>query len=118
MVSGLVDPDTFIVQRSFKNNNLKIVERKLGTKDMCVQMTAEGENCRKFHTYLQKFFNFRINIAVDLKNSELDDKMRKQFCLNDENILKLCQVGIDLQENCNEGLPKDIEWAIHKVRVK
>lgn len=73
-------------------------------------------SCR--HKYLQKKNHFEINVAADLKNSELDDKMRKQFCLNDENILKLCQVGIDLQENCNEGSPRDIEWAIHKVRMK
>lgn len=42
VVSGLVDPDMFVIQRSYRNNNLNILERKLGGKDSFVYMTAEG----------------------------------------------------------------------------
>lgn len=43
VVSGVVDPDMFIVQRSYRNNNLKVLERKLGDKDSFVHMTADGK---------------------------------------------------------------------------
>lgn len=42
VVSGTVDPDTFVVQRSYRTNNLNILERNLGGKDSCVFMTDNG----------------------------------------------------------------------------
>lgn len=33
----------FTVQRSYRNNNLTILEKKLGDKDSFVHMTTEGE---------------------------------------------------------------------------
>lgn len=40
-----------------------------------------------------------------------DDKLK--LCLSDENLLKLCEIGIFLEEIFNS--PRDIEWAIHMV---
>lgn len=92
MVSGTVDPDTFVVQRSYRNNNLKISERNLGGKDYVTIME---------------------NHAAGVNSSKIDEKLRNKFCLNDENLLKLCEIGIYL-EKCSRS-PRDIEWAVHKV---
>lgn len=42
VVSGTVDPDMFVVQRYYRNNNLKIIERNLGGKDSCISMDHTG----------------------------------------------------------------------------
>lgn len=41
-MSGAVDPDIFTIQRSYKDANFKILERKLGGKESFVHMAPEG----------------------------------------------------------------------------
>lgn len=86
-----MDPDTFIVHRSHKSNNLKVLERKLGDKQRLISMTN--------------------GIVGDFN---VDDDLRKEFCLNDVNLLELCLIGIFLEKNYES--PRDIEWAIVDVR--
>lgn len=56
---------------------------------------------------------FVFKFADDVNSSEVKDDLRKQLCLTDESLLKLCEIGIALQENY--GSQRDIEWAILKV---
>lgn len=42
VVNGTVDVDMFVVQRYYRNNNLKIVERNLGEKDSFISMDNAG----------------------------------------------------------------------------
>lgn len=42
VVSGSIDPDIFVVQRSYNNNNFKIIERTLGSKTHLIQMSSNG----------------------------------------------------------------------------
>lgn len=81
----------FTVQRSYDSKKLNILERKLGGKNQIFYMT-KGDG---------------INI------SEVSKKLKEKFCLSDENVLELCEIGIYLEERY--GSPRDIEWAIHKV---
>lgn len=52
---------------------------------------------------------------VESKVSEfpVSNEDRLKLCLSDENLLKICEIGIFLQEIYNS--PRDIEWAIHRV---
>lgn len=92
MVSGLVDPDVFIVHHSNANNNFSILERKLGGKSQFVHMTPEDIT----------------------STSDVPIGMQKKLCVSDVDLVKLCEIGILLQESY--GSPRDIEWAIYKVR--
>lgn len=114
VVSGTVDPDTFVVQRSYRNNNLKILERRLGEKDSFISMTNIGMISR---IDLKLSANFlKINslfFVAGVNNTKISEDLRGKFCLNDEHLLKLCEIGIYLEERY--ASPRDIEWAIHKV---
>ena len=48
-----------------------------------------------------------------MNTSKVNDDLRKQLCLTDENLLKLSEIGLYLQESY--GTPRDIEWAIFDV---
>lgn len=48
-----------------------------------------------------------------MNNSKISTELRNQLCLNDEHLLKLCEIGIYLEKRYQT--PRDIEWAIHKV---
>lgn len=92
VVSGTVDPDVFVVLRGLRNNNLTIVDRKMGDKATRIEMNATDH--------------------VDSADNDHID--RKKYCVNDEHLLALCQIGIYL-ENCYRSA-RDIEWALHNVR--
>lgn len=91
MVSGLVDPDIFIVHHSNANNNFSIFERKLGEKSHFVHMTPDDIT----------------------SSSSVPVELQKKLCVTDERLLELCEIGISLQGSY--GSPRDIEWAIYKV---
>lgn len=44
VVSGAVDPDTYIVYRKYKRNSLKLLEKNIGSKkhSLCMSTAAEG----------------------------------------------------------------------------
>lgn len=89
VVSGSADPDVFVINRSVRNNNLNIVQRKNGEKNNCVLVSDSG----------------------DVNTSEVDINKRNQLCLSDDELLKLSEIGIYLEQNFRS--PRDIEWAIH-----
>lgn len=91
VVSGSVDPDVFVVLRGLRNNNLTILERKLG--DKTTRMAMNGTD--------------RVISAA------VDHNERKNYCISDEHLLNLCQIGIYL-EQCYQSA-RDIEWAVHNV---
>lgn len=92
VVSGAVDPDMFIVRRSTENNNFTILERKLGGKNHSIYLTPQNS----------------------IKSVDVPNEMQKLFCLNDDCLLKLCEIGIFIQEKYGES-SRDIEWAIQNV---
>lgn len=91
-MSGSVDPDEFIVNRDLQNSNLTILERKMGDKATRIEMNGND----------------------DVTAATVDPNQRHKYCINDENLLSLCQIGIYL-EHCYKSA-RDIEWAVHKVR--
>lgn len=56
-----------------------------------------------------------MKFADDVNSSQVNDNLRIQLCLTDEQLLRLCEIGIHLQDNY--GSPRDIEWAILNVIV-
>lgn len=78
--------------RGLQNNDLTILERKMGDKATRVEMNATD--------------------CVD--SAHIDYSDRKKYCVDDEHLLALCQIGIYL-ENCYRSA-RDIEWAVHNVR--
>lgn len=74
-----------------RNNNLTILERKLG--DKATRMALNGTD--------------RIISAT------VDQNERKNYCISDEHLLSLCRIGIYL-EHCYQSA-RDIEWAVYNV---
>lgn len=89
MVSGKVDPDEFVVRRGLNGDNLSILDRKIGGKELRMEMNRKGETTVRYSMYYNK------------------------YCLNDEQILQLSRIGVYL-ERCYRS-PRDIEWAIYDV---
>lgn len=46
-------------------------------------------------------------------SSSVPVELQKKLCVSDVDLLKLCEIGIFLQDSY--GSPRDIEWAIYKV---
>lgn len=85
VVSGEVDPDNFVIQRSHRDDTLTIVERVCGQKGHKIQMT-EDNNVEK--------------VAVD----------GAEFCVSDQMVLKLTEIGVMLEKLYGNG--RDIEWGL------
>lgn len=86
----MVDPDVFVIQRSHKNNNFTVLERKLGDKQRLVAMTNDN-----------------------VKDMDIEEVKRKNFCLDETNLLKLCSIGAFLEKSYESA--RDIEWAVYNV---
>lgn len=91
MVSGSADPDVFIVRRGLKNNNLEFCDRKKGEKNSFVVVSDDG----------------------GVAETDAHRNQREQYSVNDQYLLKLCQIGIYLEKVY--GNARDIEWAIWNV---
>jgi pyruvate,water dikinase len=87
VVSGAVTPDDFVVDK----NSLKIIERRLATKK--VQYIRDPNTGKTVH----------VEVPADKQD---------QPCVNDEEILKLAQLGKHIEQYY--GKPQDIEWAIDR----
>lgn len=42
VVSGSIDPDVFVIQRSFNNKFFTILERSLGSKTHLIEISSNG----------------------------------------------------------------------------
>lgn len=85
VVSGELIPDTYIVEKE----NLKICEKKLGTK--------------------QKYVIFK---EVGIKEEETPYSKRCTYCLMDEEVVEIGRLAKVLEEHF--GAPQDAEWAIEE----
>lgn len=92
-MSGSADPDVFVVLQGLRNNNLTILERKMGEKAIQIEMSG-GDR---------------------VISTDIDHDARKKYCISDEHVLSLCQIGIYL-EHCYRSA-RDIEWAVHQNKI-
>lgn len=89
VVTREVDPDNYIVQRSYGDNHLKIVSRKIGTKKVKLQMGQSGRV-------------ERVAVGVGRKLS-----------LQDGVVVRLAEIGVILEKMFSS--PKEIEWGVKGV---
>ncbi len=97
VVQGAVNPDEFVVFKpTLKKNYKPIISKRLGSKTMKMIYNTEGNIPVK-------------NVAVDLTH-------RKQFCIDDNKILKLAKWAVIIEEYYTKKAktyrPMDIEWAV------
>jgi len=84
VVSGNTTPDRFVLEKQ----SLKIQEKKLGQKTRCVMAGSIG-----------------------VCEEEMPFEKVSNFCLNDEEVIKIGKLGKILEEHFN-NTPQDLEWAI------
>lgn len=77
-----------------ENNNFTILERKLGGKSVATRVTPKNT----------------------IKSVDVSNELKGLFCLNDELVLRLCEIGALIQGNSG-GSSRDIEWAVQNVML-
>ncbi|MCW4008494.1 MAG: phosphoenolpyruvate synthase [Candidatus Bathyarchaeota archaeon] len=87
VVSGVVNPDDFVVDK----NTLKIRERRIARKT--VQYVRDPETGKTVHL-------------------DVPEKKQKEPCISDEEVIKLAEIAKQIEKHY--GKPMDIEWAIDK----
>lgn len=97
IVQGAVSPDEYIVFKPLlKEGYNSIIEKKMGNKDI-MMIYGEGGDER-------------------VKTIPTEDKFRKRFCLNDENVIKLAKWVVIIEDYYSKirdkWTPMDVEWAI------
>lgn len=88
VVSGDVDPDTFLLKKSWEND-IQILEKNKGTKKKKLEVNDD-------------------DVLKEISNSV------DEFSLNDKQLLQLANVGVLLEDVF--GGPRDIEWGFYEVR--
>lgn len=88
VVSGKAEPDTFYVLRSYKDE-IELLGSKAGEKKLMIEM---DENL--------------------VKEIEVDEERKTQFCLTDETVIELGKLAIIMEKFF--GTPRDIEFAVTK----
>ncbi|XP_037037027.1 uncharacterized phosphotransferase YvkC-like [Bradysia coprophila] len=92
VVSGRVDPDSYIVER-MSNGELSIISRQIGNKTHFLHMNFDdGEN------------------VLEKKVSAAD---QSRCCLRDDQVLNLSKIGVLLEHLY--GNARDVEWAVYQV---
>ncbi|OAG27503.1 phosphoenolpyruvate synthase [Thermodesulfatator autotrophicus] len=90
VVQGAVNPDEFYVFKPTLKKRFKpILSKKLGSKEL---MMVYGKSKR-----------------CPVRNVKTPKELRQKFCLTDDEILKLAEWAIIIEEHY--GRPMDIEWA-------
>ncbi len=90
VVQGAVNPDEFYVFKpTLKQGYRPILSKKLGSKELRM-VYGKSPKC-------------------PVRNTKTPKKLRQQFCLSDDEILKLAEWAIIIEEHY--GRPMDIEWA-------
>jgi pyruvate,water dikinase len=90
VVQGAVNPDEFYVFKpTLKQGKKPIVGKRLGSKEIMMVYTSDQRRPTKI---------------VDTP-----DSMRKQFCVTDEEILKLSEWTVIIEDHYGKAM--DIEWA-------
>ncbi len=96
IVQGVINPDEFYVFKPRLSQNYKpIIQKTLGSKEIKMVYAMEGEGSTK-------------NIPVSLQE-------RSNFILGEEEIIRLAQWGVIIEEHYSKkagnSTPMDIEWA-------
>lgn len=97
IVQGQVNPDEFYVFKpTFRQGFKPIVQKKVGSKEI-------------------KMIYGRGDSKVLTRNVEVPEADRLRFCLSDEEVLKLAEYAIAIEDHYSvkygESRPMDIEWA-------
>ena len=97
IVQGQVNPDEFYVFKpTFRKGYRPIIQKKVGSKEIKM---IYGQGGSKILT----------------RNVEVPDADRLRFCINDDEVLKLAEYAIAIEdyysEKFGEPRPMDIEWA-------
>ncbi|MHA1669074.1 MAG: PEP/pyruvate-binding domain-containing protein [Promethearchaeota archaeon] len=90
IVSGRVSPDTFTIKRLRKRKGFKILNKKIGFKNLIVNPKSN---------------------EIGVEYNEVSDFESNRVSLSDHTIIKLVRIGIDL-EKAFQGNPQDVEWVI------
>jgi len=90
IVKGKVNPDEFIVHKpTLKIGFEPIIGKKLGSKETKLVYSVGG--------------------SASTQNVVVPQEDQKRFCISDEEVLKLSQWGMQIEEHYKK--PMDIEWA-------
>ncbi len=97
IVQGQVNPDEFYVFKpTFRQGFKPIVKKKVGSKEI-------------------KMIYGRGDSKVLTRNVEVPEADRLRFCISDEEVLKLAEYAIAIEDHYSgkygESRPMDIEWA-------
>jgi len=97
IVQGQVNPDEFYVFKpTFRKGYRPIVKKKVGSKEI-------------------KMIYGRGDSKVLTRNVEVPEADRLRFCISDEEVLKLAEYAIAIEDHYSgkygESRPMDIEWA-------
>ncbi|AEH60847.1 phosphoenolpyruvate synthase [Methanosalsum zhilinae DSM 4017] len=97
VVQGQVDPDEFYVFKpTFRDGYRPIIKKNLGKKSIKM-VYGKGES------------------KIVTRNVEVPETDRQVFCINDEEILKLADYAIAIEDHysnkAGKAQPMDIEWA-------
>ncbi|WP_024788028.1 phosphoenolpyruvate synthase [Lebetimonas sp. JH369] len=102
VVQGTINPDSFFVHKpTFKKGKKAVLKRKLGEKEkmMVFSKTLETANLAEQFT----------------KNLKTPIEKRRRFAINDEEVLKLADWAVKIEEHYSEVnnhyTPMDMEWA-------
>jgi pyruvate, water dikinase len=100
VVQGAVNPDEFMVFKpTLKGKHKPIISKRLGSKTMKMVYNTQGNIPVK-------------NVAVDLTH-------RKQFCIDDDQIIKLAKWAAIIEEYYTKKAktyrPMDMEWAVDGI---
>ncbi len=90
IVQGAVNPDEFYVHKpTLKKGYRSIISKKVGNKSIRMVYNPKGPE--------------------PVKNIKVPQKDRDQFCITDNEILKLAKWAVIIEEHYNK--PMDMEWA-------
>ncbi|TQD24379.1 phosphoenolpyruvate synthase [Methanolobus vulcani] len=97
VVQGLVNPDEFYVFKPTLKENFKpIIKKQKGSKDI-------------------KMIYGRGDSRVLTRNVEVPEADRKQYCINDDEVLQLAKFAVTIENHYSQKrgkhVPMDIEWA-------
>lgn len=89
LVSGLVNPDHFNIDKS----ELVIRDRNIGDKTLLIEYAVDGGTVERV----------------------VSDDRRGESSLSDKQIIRLSKIGLEIEEYY--GVPQDIEWAVVKDNI-
>jgi len=89
VVDSRVEPDEFLIKRSYKDN-LTILGSRVGSKNVLIQMTD----------------------STSVEEVHLTDEMKKKLCLSEDLVINLARLGVIMEKFF--GTPRDIEFAVTK----